>query len=189
MRIHRIFCLTISALLLLSSHLGAQVRPIVQSTAERDQIRFNAEMMEAFQGLTRNWSAAMGRGDIRAAAALYTDNAVMIAEPGQMASGRRDIEQALVEMSSRWRNLRIGLLDFEASGRLMYGLGTYVYEEGVGAATSTVTGTYVLVLHRGGRSLRIRSQTFHPPARAPESDASAAGDRSRATETQLLIPG
>jgi ketosteroid isomerase-like protein len=176
MHFFRIFCLSSAALLLLSSVSEAQVRPIVQSTAERDQMRFNAEMMEDYQGLIRNWSAAMGRGDTRAAAALYTDNAVMIPEPGQMAAGRREIEQALVEMNSRWRNLRIGLLDFEASGSLMYGLGRYVYEEGVGEGTSTVTGTYVLVLHRGGRNLRIRSQTFHPPADDPETRTSAAGN-------------
>jgi hypothetical protein len=81
-----------------------------------------------------------------------------------MGTGRREIQTMLEEMIPRWRNLRIGLLDFEASGSLLYGLGTYVYEEGVGSETSTVTGTYVLVLHRGGRNLRIRSQTFHPPA-------------------------
>ncbi len=165
MRFFRIFCLFNSLVLFcFATGLEAQVRPIVQSTAERDQMQFNAEMMEDYQGLIRNWSSAMGRGDTRAAAALYAENAVMIPEPGQMASGRREIEAALVEMNTRWRNLRIGLLDFEASGSLMYGLGTYVYEEGIGAETSTITGTYVLVLHRGGRSLRIRSLAFQPPA-------------------------
>jgi ketosteroid isomerase-like protein len=156
--------LVILCLLGLATAAEAQVRPIMQSTAERDQMLFNAEMMEDYQGLVRSWTAAMGRGDSRAAAALYHENAVLISEPGEVVQGRRDIEVALQELSSRWRNLRIGLLDFEASGSLLYGLGTYVYDEGAGAQASTVTGTYVLVLHRGGRHLRIRSQTFQPPA-------------------------
>jgi hypothetical protein len=80
MPLKRITVSLAAALLLCSitSTAMAQSRPIVQSTAERDQMQFNAEMMEDFQGLVRTWSAAMGRGDARSAAALYHDNAVMI---------------------------------------------------------------------------------------------------------------
>lgn len=163
-QISRVFIVAIAFLLGSASLAGAQVRPVVQSTADHDQMVYNAEMMEDYQGLVRSWSRAMANGDVRAASRLYTDNAVMIPEPGEMVNGRAEIEAALGALAERWRNIRIGLLDFEASGSLLYGLGTYAYDQGVGEQTSTVSGTYVLVLHRGGRNVRIRSQTFHPPA-------------------------
>jgi ketosteroid isomerase-like protein len=154
----------------------AQVRPVVQSTAERDQMQYNAEMMGDFQDLVRDWREAVIAGNIRAAAGLYADNAVLVPAAGELAQGNSEVEAALTSISREWRNLRIGLLDFEASGSLLYGLGTYVYDTGVGAEATTVTGTYVLVLRRTGRHLRIRSQTFHPPYEPGGESAPVAGD-------------
>ena len=40
-------------------------------------------------------TAALNQGDLDAAVALYEDNAVLVAQPGQVARGRSQIRQAL----------------------------------------------------------------------------------------------
>jgi ketosteroid isomerase-like protein len=157
------------SLLLLLTLAGAsvadgQVRPIPQSNVEQDRMRYNAEMMEDYQSLLRSWSRAMMQGNVRAATSLFAEDAVLLHRPGEPAHGREAIQQSLHEISSNWSNLRFGLLDFEASGWLMYGFGSYEFEGGGGSQLESVSGSYILILQRAGRTLRIRSLTFLPPA-------------------------
>jgi len=165
MHLHRLSGWSLLLLLLFAGSTGVdcQVRPIPQSTVEQDRMRYNAEMMEEYQDLLRSWSRAMSQGNVRAAAGMFADNAVLH-RGGQPAQGRPAIQEGLYEISSTWQNLRFGLLDFESSGGLMYGLGTYQFEEGVGSQVTSGTGTYILILQRAGRTLRIRSLTLLLPA-------------------------
>lgn len=141
-----------------AERLSAQVRPIVQSTARQDLMLYRAEMMEDYQRLMRAWSAALSRGDVRAASAFYAEDAVIVTATGEVMQGRPAIERMLRDQIAQWGGFQVGLLDFEASSSLLYGLGSYAH----GSTGGQVTGNLVVLLQRSGRTLRIRSQTFHP---------------------------
>jgi ketosteroid isomerase-like protein len=138
----------------LPADAAAQARPIVESTMSADLLRYRGEMMEEYQKVMRAWSDAVGRGDARAAASFYAEDAVIVTAEGQVVQGRGAIERLLRDQIPQWGSIQVGLLDFEVSGALIYGLGTFAQGGG------TVSGSYVTLLQRSGRALRIRSQTF-----------------------------
>lgn len=143
---------------------AAQVNPIQGSNQRQDILQYSAESMQDYQDVVKEWTAAWGREDARRAARLYVDDATFVPEGGVLVQGRREIEESLRELLPRRQNMQLQISDFEVRGTLLYGLGTYTYREPAefNGGMRTVTGTYMTVMQRNGRTWRIRSQIFSP---------------------------
>jgi uncharacterized protein (TIGR02246 family) len=146
--------------------LAAQVNPIQGGNQRADVRQYNVESMLEYHDLVREWSSAWARADVSRTARFYLDDATFVPEGGVLVQGRREIEESLRELLPKRRDLQLQISDFEVRGTLLYGLGSFTYREPVegSAGMRTVSGTYMTVMQRNGRTWRIRSQIFSPAA-------------------------
>jgi uncharacterized protein (TIGR02246 family) len=143
---------------------AAQVNPIQGGHQRQDVMQYNVESMQEYQNIVREWTTAWSRSDIRRVSRLYVDDATFVPVGGEMLLGRQEIEESLRELVPRRRDMQLQISDFEVRGTLLYGMGTFTYRESLDgeAGSRTVTGTYMTVMQRNGRTWRIRSQIFSP---------------------------
>jgi uncharacterized protein (TIGR02246 family) len=148
----------------LAAPLQAQVNPIQGGNQRQDVLQYSMESMQEYQNVVRDWTSAWSRADVGRTARFYLDDATFVPEGGVVVQGRREIERSLRELLPRRRDMRLQISDFEVRGTLLYGLGTFTYQESTDAngGTRTVSGTYMTVMQRNGRTWRIRSQIFSP---------------------------
>jgi uncharacterized protein (TIGR02246 family) len=154
--------LGVVALCAAATSASAQVVPGAPRTDwERGRNEYNMEVLRAYNALMQDWREAWQRGDPKAAAEFYTDEAFLFVPDSELIQGKASIETYLTRALPGVVEIRTGLTDFVASERLAYALGPFWYEvRAAGGPPRTLTGTYVAVLVREGRRWKIRSQVF-----------------------------
>ncbi len=165
--IQRSRSLLLSALLSAAAvPVQAQVNPIQGGNQRQDVLQYSVESMQEYQDVVRQWTSAWSRADAGRTARFYLDDATFVPDGGVLLQGRREIERSLREILPRRRDMQLQISDFEVRGTLLYGLGTFSYREDVEGTGGyrTVSGTYMTVMQRNGRTWRIRSQIFSPAA-------------------------
>jgi ketosteroid isomerase-like protein len=146
----------------------AQIVPGAPTTDwNRQRQEFTAEVLKAYDRTMKEWRDAWHKGDIKAVADFYLDDALLFVGDTVPLQGKDNVLKQLQRMVPNTVEMRTGLSDFVASDRLAYALGPFYWEtrESAGAtATRVVTGTVVTIMVRDGRRWKIRSQILRPQA-------------------------
>ena len=155
---------------------AAQVMPFPDNDLRGEQRAYRAELLRHAYGTLTEWNDALLRGDVDAAADLYTRNAgVLLPEATGLVQGQGAIEEALETALPTLTGLRVALTDASATDWQVFILGNFVYE----ADGAQRTGTHVTVLEGRGERWRIRSQVFRldpaPAQTAGAPDAVSVG--------------
>lgn len=158
----RFFSMAVGFVLLGAASGHAQMLPVPRSPDSRQEMReFNAEALRGVNLALTEWRQAWARNDARTAARFYTEDALLQISDGKAIQGRAAIERSLATSLATRGEIQVGVEDFTASGNLAYAFGRFWYPmEEEGTDVHPVSGTYVMVFRRGGRSWRIRSQIF-----------------------------
>jgi uncharacterized protein (TIGR02246 family) len=108
------------------------------------------------------WLAAEKRDDAAAAAALYTDNAVLSITDSPPARGRLNIQAALAKSFPGSALTRLHSTQLAASGSVGYDFGEFTKEVTIpNQKSTTIEGNYLLALaHQPDGSWRITKQVF-----------------------------
>jgi len=116
------------------------------------------------QGNTR-FSAAIARGDAQAVAALYTQDAIVLPERGEMVKGRQAIgEFWKAAMDSGVRSVTLTTLEFGASGDLAHEVGTVQLTiHAQGNAPAIASAKYVVVWKREADGWKIHRDIWNDP--------------------------
>ncbi len=139
----------------------AQPLPIPrQPDMSADLQRYHAEVLREYNAVIGDWRQAWARGDARATARFYTEDASFIPPNGAQIQGRDAIERYFRENLSPGGEIRLGVVDFAASGSLAYAQGRYWLQPDAADQSTAVFGTYMAVMRREGRTWRIRAQMF-----------------------------
>lgn len=165
----RLFGLIMLTLLVAPCSLWAQVLPIPPAPdRQREMQQYNIEVLKHYNSVMSSWRNAWKEQDARALARLYTDDAVLLPADREPVQGRGAIEAHFRESLDGTRDIQTGVADFSSSATLAVASGRYWQEvESEDGGVRRVSGTYMAVLRRDGRSWRIRSQLFRPDP-APE---------------------
>ncbi len=151
-------------ILVLPASLRAQVLPVPTApNLQQEMQRYSAEVLKHYNSLLTNWRNAWRAQDAHALARLYTEDAILLPPDSEPLQGRQAIQAHFQEILDATRDIQIGVADFSSSSTLAAASGRY-WQEVAGAAgeVSRISGTYMTVLRRDGRSWRIRSQLFRP---------------------------
>lgn len=108
-----------------------------------------------------DWTEHHRRGDLRRLLRLFTDDGFYSPVEGWYVQGREGLTDTLTVRLPQVRNYHTSLLDFTASGGLVYYMGRMSYRL-EGPTPTDVRGTFVMVLYQQGRSWRIRSYVERP---------------------------
>lgn len=159
----------------------AQVLPVPRATDSRQEMReFNAESLRGVSGMLAEWRGAWARNDARGAARFYTDDALLLIGDGKPLRGRQDIENGFTGLLSTSGVIQVAVDDFVASGNVAYAFGNFWYQNEEGESEPAVSGTYVMLFRRDGRSWKIRSQMF---SASPARQSAAASAETMSTGT------
>lgn len=159
----------------------AQVLPVPRGTDSRQEMReFNAESLRGVSGMLAEWRGAWARNDAREAARFYTDDALLLIGDGKPLRGRKDIETGFAGILSTSGVIQVAVDDFVASGNVAYAFGNFWYQNEEGESEPAISGTYVMLFRRDGRSWKIRSQMF---SASPARQSAAAGAETVSTGT------
>ncbi len=109
-------------------------------------------LQQAVQDTNREWTEAVKRGDPASVAALYTEDATLLAPNAEPIRGRQGIEaffKAGMQMGIREATLET--VDVEYLGAIAYEVGAYTMKiEPEGGEATTDKGKYVVVWKRQG---------------------------------------
>ena len=114
------------------------------------------ELLAAWQEHHRN-------GDADKLAGLFTEDGLYSPAEGWYVQGRSAVGDTLAARLPQVRGYHTSLLDFTASGSLVYYLGRVSYRI-EGPSPEDVSGMFVMVLYQHGRHWRIRSYLERPNA-------------------------
>jgi uncharacterized protein (TIGR02246 family) len=148
----------------------AQIVPGAPTTDwNRERQEFTADVLRAYDRMITEWRAAWQKGDPKAVAEFYLDDALFFVGDTVPLQGKASVMQQLQRMVPGTVELRTGLSDFVASDRLAYALGPFYWEvkDSAGTTTRVVTGTVVTIVVRDGRRWKIRSQILRPQSGEP----------------------
>jgi uncharacterized protein (TIGR02246 family) len=121
-----------------------------------------AQSKAAIQTADNRWAEAYNKGDVKAIVAMYTANAYLLPDHGEMAHGRAAIEAAIKKVMGGYQNdLRLTTLDVQSLGP------TAAREVGTYAITvksqppQQDTGKYVAVLRKVGKKWLIETDIWN----------------------------
>lgn len=127
------------------------------------RLKYRAATLGKVNDVLEDWSNDWRDDDADALADRYAESATVRGLPFGGANGREAIETALGELLSRAGDVRLRLQDFEASGRLAFGLGRYEFSTAAETSGSvTRKGEVLIVFERIRDDWKIRSQLFRP---------------------------
>jgi uncharacterized protein (TIGR02246 family) len=111
------------------------------------------------------FSEAISRGDAQTIAALYTQDAIVLPERGEMVKGRKAIgEFWKTAMDSGVKSLETTTLEFGSSGDLAHEVGTVQLAiQGQGNAPATASAKYVVVWKREADGWKIHRDIWNDP--------------------------
>lgn len=105
-------------------------------------------MSEAIKNLSQQWADLYNRGDIAGVANLYTDDAVIYANTGEVVSGREAIQQAFGKAydAAPGEATREASDEVETLGDVAYNIGRYTLTNVDGRTISR--GNYLTLLKK-----------------------------------------
>ena len=127
--------------------LLAVVSPVPPAQSGPDQ----SAVRTAIEKQAAAFSAAYNRGDIKAVAAMYAEDAIALPPDADMVRGRPAIEKLWTDaMASGMKTLTFTVIDVQSSGNLAVETGrAAIGLQPAGQPASTETGKYVVVWQRG----------------------------------------
>ena len=147
------FVLSVSLLCAVSSVSRAQDSSTVRVAIEQAGVRF---------------AEAYGRGDAKAVAAFYTEDAIAFPPGAAMVKGRQAIQQMWQEtMDSGVKSLSFTVIDVGASGDLAHETGTALMNvQSAGKEPTTASVKYVVVWKKQGNDWKLARDIWNDlPAR------------------------
>lgn len=131
-------------------------------------IQAQASPEAEFKKLADDFSAAWGKGDAKAIAALHTEDAVRLNGDGTVARGRPAIEQGMTEaLAGPWKGTTLTITanpSKRVTDDVYLGEGKYQVSGGMPPAGAPTSGSYMNTLVRsGGRWLIAGSAIVSPP--------------------------
>jgi uncharacterized protein (TIGR02246 family) len=154
----KLFALT-AALILGSGVLGAQTA--------------GGSLAGAFAKVSRDFEAAVGRGDAAGLAALYTEDAVVMPPNHPAVNGRAAIQEFFTGMLAQGvRNMKLAQTTVTGSGSTGYEVGSYEFDLGPAGAPVHDKGKYIVGMKRSasGKWL-IAHDIFNSDLPAPPAPA------------------
>ncbi|MEZ4457735.1 MAG: nuclear transport factor 2 family protein [Gemmatimonadales bacterium] len=106
--------------------------------------------------LISEWQDLHRRGDAERLSRLFTEDGLYSPPGSWYVQGRDAVADTLASRLPRVRNYHTSLIDFTASGGLVYYLGRVSYRL-EGQPPEDLAGTFVMVLYQQGRRWRVRS--------------------------------
>lgn len=103
-----------------------------------------------------DWTEHHRQSDFRRLVRQFTEDGLYSPVEGWYVQGRESLTDTLTTRLTHVRNYYTSLLDFTASGGLVYYMGRMSYRL-EGPVPADVRGTFVMVLYQQGRNWRIRS--------------------------------
>lgn len=141
--------------------------------AARAAVRARA-LREVSEKLTE-WADAWFEDDTGDLLDRYSDQARIRGLPFGFVSGRDALEKAFDAYLEDAGDIRLNMREFNASGRLAYGVASYRYQEvDEGGTGSMRQGTVMMAFIKEG-GWKILSQLFVPDLRSGESGGGPAG--------------
>jgi ketosteroid isomerase-like protein len=158
-------------LVVVTSTGSAQVLPMPhRSERDLELQQYTADGLRDYTAMLNDWADAVRRGDGRAAARFYTDDATLRLADGTEIVGRLSIDNYLQENVRPGGDVQMGVTDFAVGGNLGYAMGRYVMRPDASHPATSSAGIYVAVLRRAGKAWRIRALVF-----APDPGSATAG--------------
>lgn len=144
------------------SSLRAQIPGYQGPTSGSLGADYYAVVLEGVQGVLTEWSDAFTSDALDRLVDLYVEEALIILPGQDIVRGRDRVAQVLASAMQSHAAGNVFVQDFDASGSMAMVHATYVIEAGVGGeAGPASSGLLTMVLiQRGGREWKIRSQTF-----------------------------
>jgi uncharacterized protein (TIGR02246 family) len=105
----------------------------------------------AIEKRAAEFSAAFNRGDVKAVAAMYTEDAIALPPDADIVRGRTAIEKLWTDaMASGMKSITFTVLDVQSSGDLAVETGrAAIGLQTAGQPVTTQAGKYVVVWQRG----------------------------------------
>jgi len=137
--------------------LAAQIPgdELPQVSRVRDQ--FLRSTYSEVKEVLADWEKYQNENDVRRLRSLFTQDGLYSPVEGWYVQGRGLVADTLTQRLPRVKGYHTSLLDFTASGSLVYYLGRLTYLLDNPGAARQVSGTFVMVLYQEGRTWRIRS--------------------------------
>ncbi len=121
-----------------------------------------AQSKAAVQKLDNRWADAYNRGDVKAIGAMYTADAYLLPDHGEMAHGRAAIEAAIKKVMGNYQNdLKLTTVDVQSLGRnAAREVGTYAITI-KSEPPQQDTGKYVTVLRKVGKKWLVETDIWN----------------------------
>lgn len=126
---------------------------------------YNAEVLTRINEHLAEWGDAWANDRVADLAELYWEDALLIGPDGVMRRGVGDLREYFGTALGDHGRVEAFMLDFDASGGMAQVFGNYMLaiQSGEGAGTQR-QGPMITVYLLRGRTWKIRSQVFLPPA-------------------------
>jgi uncharacterized protein (TIGR02246 family) len=143
--------------------------PSPAPSAMPDPEALHAEIAAAIAEANRSCLAALERGDARAYASHFVEDAISLPARGPIVRGRAAIERAMAEAfrSARFGNAEWRTIDTRTNGSTAYETGTYafvVFNSAERSRPQTLKGRYFVVWKRAAGGWKIAYDASQPGA-------------------------
>ena len=143
-----VFVLSVALMSVASSVCWSEDSSSVRGAIEQAGVRF---------------AEAYGRGDAKAVAAFYTEDAIAFPPGAEMVKGREAIQQMWQEtMDSGVKSLSLTVIDVGASGDLVHETGTALMNvQPAGKEPTTASVKYVVVWKKQGNDWKLHRDIWN----------------------------
>lgn len=130
----------------------------------RDAARaqYRAEALEQVNGTLEEWADAWLEDETGNLLDAYADRARVRGLAFGFASGKDALEEAFSDFLPRAGDVRLDMREFNASGRLAYGIGTYRFQTAEGGGAGEMVRGQVMTVFSKEDGWKILSQFFVP---------------------------
>ncbi len=122
--------------------------------------------------LSDRWEQALNAGDVDALAALYADDARVLAPNAEMAVGQEAVRAAFGEMVAAGWGGELTTIEAQSSGDLGYNVGTFVLETKDGGLVDR--GKFIEIWQRIDGQWRITNDIWNSDAPAAQTAATGS---------------
>jgi ketosteroid isomerase-like protein len=105
------------------------------------------------------WEQAFNAGDASKVAAIYTEDARLLAPNAKVSQGRATVEEAFAQMIATGHKITLDSTEAMAAGDLGYSIGTYEEKDKDGAVVDS--GKYVEIFRRVGGEWQISNDIWN----------------------------
>lgn len=145
--------------------LGAQAPGYQQIDVGAIRAEYNAEVLTQINSHLADWGNAWANDRGEELAELYWEDALLITPEGVQRRGQAEIRDYFDTHLGEHGTVEAFMLDFDASGGMAQVFGNYMLMiQGGEEAGSLKQGPMMTIYLLRGRTWKIRSQVFLPPA-------------------------